>query len=131
MPTPRVLILSSQALFAEALRTLLEREGCEVIGTCPYDEKAPGFIAGLKPDVVVLDAENTPPAATAPLLDCVPNLRIVQISLQDQVIATYDHHQPEDPSVQKFLDLVALRDQLPSEIRASPAVPEEPGTSNP
>ncbi len=130
MSAPRVLILSSQALFAEAVRTLLEREGCAVLGACAYDEETPGFTAGLKPDVVVLDAQDAPPAAAANLLDCVPNLRIVQISLQDQVIVTYDHRQPAAPNVQKFLDLVALRDMLPTDVSESPAAPEQPGTSN-
>jgi DNA-binding NarL/FixJ family response regulator len=130
LSAPRVLILSSQALFAESLRSLLEREGCDVIGARAYDEHIPDFVATLKPTVVVLDTQNAPPAATADLLACAPNIRIVHVSLQDQVIATYDRHQPVAPSVQKFLDLVALRDQLPPDVEVSSADPESPGTED-
>jgi DNA-binding NarL/FixJ family response regulator len=106
-----VLILSAQALFAESLSSLLQRDGSQVVAVRPYDDSVAEYIETLKPTVVVLDMENIPPGAAAALLDCAPNIRIVHVSLTDQVVEMYDHQRPPVPSVQEFLDFVAFRDK--------------------
>jgi hypothetical protein len=103
---PRVFILSSPSLFAEALSGLLERNGYAVIGIRPYDEGMPAFIGAAQPDVVILDVRAVPPSATATLLDCARNIRVVCVSLDSQSIGLYEHRESA-ATVQEFLELMA------------------------
>ncbi len=113
MPAPRVLIVSSQTLFAESLRGLLEHHGYQVIGVRPYDDTVPVLVATTQPSLVILDIWAVPPSATATLLDCTANIRIVQVSLDSRVIAMYDRRE-SSATVHDFLGFIGPLESQPS-----------------
>jgi two-component system nitrate/nitrite response regulator NarL len=51
----RVLIVDDEPLFAEMVRTLLEAEGLEVVGTAPDGRRGVELAGSLDPDVVIMD----------------------------------------------------------------------------
>ncbi len=107
--TPRVLILSSQTLFAESLCELLEGHGYEVIGVQPYGEVTPAYIAAEQPSIVVLDTRGAPHSAASALLDRAADIRVVQVSLDSAVIAMYQRRESA-ATVHNFLELMANED---------------------
>jgi DNA-binding NarL/FixJ family response regulator len=119
VPAPGVLIVSSQTLFAESLRGLLEHHGYHVIGVRPYDDTVPVLVATAQPSLVILDVGAVPPSATTTLLDCAHNIRIVQVSLDSRVIALYDRRE-SSATVQDFLSFVG-----PLETQPEPPEAEE------
>jgi DNA-binding NarL/FixJ family response regulator len=83
----RVLLVDDQALFREALRTLLEvREEIEVVGEAGNGEQALRQAAELAPDVVLMDLRM-------PVLDGVAatrRLRVEQPSVRVLALTTFD-----------------------------------------
>ncbi len=111
MSAQRVLILSSQTLFAESLVLLLEDHGYEVIGVQPFNEAALTRVGTEQPSVVILDAHAAPPSAASALLECATNIRVLQVSLDSTTIAAYEHLE-SGANVHDFLHLVGISDGL-------------------
>ena len=95
MRAERVLILSDQPLFAQGVRSLIQASAAaNVIGVEPCDENAATVVRELCPDVVILeDAQDPPPALFMMLLDAMPDVRLIRLSLDKNVMRVYEGHQ--------------------------------------
>ena len=94
MRSRRILILSNQPLFAQAVRNLVESNGqMKVIGVRAYDSDTVGQLKVLRPHVIVLGDEKDLPSTILPtLLDAMPGIRIIRLTLDGNVIRVYDCH---------------------------------------
>ena len=106
---PRVLILSSQTLFAESLASLLEDQGYQIVAVQPYDDVALARIAAEQPSVVVLDGFGAPSWAASALLECAADIRVVEVSVDNPTIASY-HRRQSAATAHNFLELIANRE---------------------
>jgi DNA-binding NarL/FixJ family response regulator len=90
----RVLIVSDQPLFAQGVRTLVEtRTRAEVIGTESYGVNILDCATRLQPDIIILGADrDAPPSLPLALLDISPNVRVIRLSLDGNVMHVYDGH---------------------------------------
>jgi hypothetical protein len=121
MGSPRVMILSDQALFAEGLKSLIEtRTALSVIAVEPLGSVNPELVRAWQPEIIVLgDSEGLPAVTLTALLDCAPNVRIVRIALSENTIRVYDGHQMVAHHVQDLVDALS-----------SLARPQEAGETN-
>jgi hypothetical protein len=86
MSRQRIAILSSQTLFAEGLRYLIEAKGHSVISVQPWTENTLAHIKALHPETVILSEDTAvSPTAVSALLDF-PSIRIVQLTLDNNTI---------------------------------------------
>lgn len=94
MRSRRILILSNQPLFAQAVRNLVESNGqMKVIGVRSYDSHTIGQLKALRPQIIVLGDEKDLPSTILPtLLDAMPGIRIIRLTLDGNVIRVYDCH---------------------------------------
>ena len=90
----RVLIVSDQPLFAQGVRALVEtRTRAEVIGIESYGANILDRAARLQPDIIILGADqDVPPLLPLALLDTSPNVRVIRLSLDGNVMHVYDGH---------------------------------------
>jgi len=90
----RVLIVSDQPLFAQGIRTLVEtRTRAEVIGTESYGVNILDCATRLQPDIIILvEDQNVPSLLPLALLDTSPNVRVVRLSLDGNIMHVYDGH---------------------------------------
>lgn len=85
----KVLLANGHRLFRRGLKEILSSsadEDIEVLGEAQDDEEAVKFASEMKPDVVVVDAEEPSVEeckAVERLLECSPALGVVVIALQD------------------------------------------------
>ncbi len=107
MTARRVLILSNQPLFAEGVRSLLTaNDSLQVIGVEKYCESTLARVRELTPDIVILgDDKDMPPQLLTELLD-VPELRVVRVTLEGNVIHLYNGHQIVAHQAQDFVNLL-------------------------
>lgn len=104
----RVLILSGQALFAHALRSLIEGSAFQVVGVEPYNDVKATHIQNLQPDVIILDDMDLPPLLLPKLLDCFPSVRILRVMLEGNAVRVYDGHELNVDRAKDFLDALCL-----------------------
>ncbi len=113
----RVLIVTDQRLFAEGIRSLLEANGrLEILGVEKYCPSTPQQIRNLAPDIIVLsDADPLPSLHLAAILDAVPGVPVVRLTLGDNEIHVYDGHrvvpQQADELVEILNSLVSSHSQ--------------------
>jgi DNA-binding NarL/FixJ family response regulator len=103
----RILILSDQALFAQGVRTLIENAGsAEIVGIEPFGADILDRVMRLQPDIIIL-GEDQDLGSSFPLalLDAVPNIRVIRLSLDGNVMHVYDGHRC---AANKVEDLVAM-----------------------
>lgn len=95
MTTYRVLIISDQPLFAQGVRTLVEtRTDVTVIGIETFGADTLARITSLQPNIIILGEDrNSFSALPLALLDAVPDVRVIRLSLDGNVIHVYDGHQ--------------------------------------
>jgi DNA-binding NarL/FixJ family response regulator len=95
MDAPRILILSDQDLFAQAIRSLIEtRSKAQIIAVEHYQEDAATHARELRPDLIILgDDEGLPLTLLPSLLDCLPETYIVRLSLTGDILRVYEGHQ--------------------------------------
>ena len=87
MPKQRIAILSSHTLFAEGLRYLIEAKGHSVISIQPWTENTLAHIKELHPETVILGNDTElPPTVVTSLLEAVPGLRVIQLTLDNNTI---------------------------------------------
>ena len=84
----KVLLANGHRLFRRGLKEILSSadEDIEVLGEAQDDEEAVKFASEMKPDVVVVDAEEPSVEeckAVEMLLECSPALGVIVIALQD------------------------------------------------
>lgn len=111
MPAATVLILSAQPLFAESLASLFQRDGYEVVGVGPYSQYVPRLVGQLQPDLIIVDTHGAPSNASADLLECAPNARLMRVSLDDNQISLSDGRQPASQGSHDFAGYSAFREE--------------------
>ncbi|MFD0329514.1 response regulator transcription factor [Streptacidiphilus monticola] len=83
----RILVADDHTLLREALCDLLAAEpGFEVVAQAATGTETVRLAAAYRPDVVVLDIEmpeNDPPTTVRRLLDQLPDVRIIVLSMDD------------------------------------------------
>lgn len=95
MCAERVLILSDQPLFAQGVRALIQASAvANVIGVEPCDENVAAIVHTLHPDLIILeDAQDPSPALVMALLDALPDVRLIRLSLDRNVMSVYEGRQ--------------------------------------
>lgn len=116
MCAKRVLILSDQPLFAQGVRALIQANAAaNVIGVEPCDENVATVVHALQPDLIILeDAQDPPPALFMSLLDVLPHLRLIRLSLDRNVMRVYEKQQLVANGAQ---DLVRVLENFQKEER--------------
>jgi DNA-binding NarL/FixJ family response regulator len=91
----RTLIISDQLLFAQGLRTLIETQiGIQVICIEQHCVNLLEQVAELQPDIIILSENHDAPSSLPlALLDTAPQVRIIRLSLDGNLIHIYDGHQ--------------------------------------
>jgi hypothetical protein len=104
----RVLIVSDQPLFAQGVRTLIEtRTHAQVIGIESYNANILDCARLLRPDIIIFgEGEDLPPTLPLALLDTSPNLRVIRLSLDDNVMHVYDGHRRAANSADDLADSI-------------------------
>jgi len=86
----RVVVADDHTLFREGLRELLETDpGCSVVGEAGNSDEALTLVAGLQPDVLLLDVEMPGPGAAA-VID-----ELARTGSRTRVIIVTMHESPE------------------------------------
>lgn len=95
MCAERVLILSDQPLFAQGVHALIQAsDAAEVVGVEPCDEHAVETVRDLRPDIIIFeDTQGSPSSLFPMLLDVLPNVRLIRLSLEKNVMRVYDEAQ--------------------------------------
>jgi DNA-binding NarL/FixJ family response regulator len=81
-----VLVADDHAILREALRSLLEKEGCEVVGQASNSSEALALATRLNPEVILMDIElqkSNGLAAARQIAKVCPTSRIVILSAHD------------------------------------------------
>lgn len=104
----RVLILSGQPLFAQALRNVVENSASEVVGVESYDEGTWARVQALQPDIIILDDADLPPLLLSGLLDYAPTVRVIRLTLQDNLMRVYDGQQLTAYQAQDLVDVLSV-----------------------
>jgi DNA-binding NarL/FixJ family response regulator len=111
----RIVILSDQLLFAEGVRQIVEpNPNVQVVSVEKYAEDTLAKIRDLKPEIVLLgDNADLPNSLVVTLLDAIPDVRVVRLTLEGNMIHVYDRHQFTAQSKQ---DLIRVLDNLSKRI---------------
>lgn len=129
MRSHQILILSNQPLFAQAVRNLVEANGgLKVLGIETHDDKIMDRVKELCPDIIILGDEKDLPSTVLPtLLNALPGVRIIRLTLDGNVIRVYDCHQMVAHCAKDLVDAFdALFDQSVSPTVAPPSAPDAP-----
>ena len=129
MRSHQILILSNQPLFAQAVRNLVEANGgLKVLGIEAHDDKIMDRVKELCPDIIILGDEKDLPSTVLPtLLNALPGVRIIRLTLDGNVIRVYDCHQMVAHCAKDLVDAFdALLDQSVSPTVAPPSAPDAP-----
>ncbi len=102
-----VLVVENHQLLGAGIEKLLRREAdLLVLGLAPENEGALLLaISQSRPDVVVLDEATTDAIKLVALLEHHPNLRVVVVGADDEVVRTYESRQV---AVTQTTELVSL-----------------------
>ncbi len=93
MYSRRVLFLSKQILFAQAVRSLIEATGdLQVIGIEPCTEMTVARVQELHPDIIIVDDDDDTARTLHTLLDSASEVRIVRLALNESVMQVYEGH---------------------------------------
>ena len=108
----RIFIIASHSLFAQGVSSLLdEQPDIQVVGLSEYNPEALQEVVALKPDVVILDLEQSArDEITDGLLSRVPGLKLVGLSLAESNITITYLQQKTGAAVE---DLVTAVRSLP------------------
>jgi thymidylate synthase len=108
----RIFIIASHSLFAQGVSSLLdEQPDIQVVGLSEYSSEALQEVVALKPDVVVIDSEQSARGEiTDRLLGRVPGLKLVGLSLAESNITITYLQQKTGAAVE---DLVTAVRSLP------------------
>ena len=113
MNLTRVFILASQSLFAQGVHSLLSGQpGIEIVGSA----SGPGALAqarALSPDVVLVEARGEEQSRlAAQVLESLPGVKVIGLSLEDNCIHTYYQQMKQGRRVEDLLE--AIREPLSS-----------------
>ena len=86
----RVLIFSKPPLFARGIGHLIEASGLVVVGTELTTDEALTRVQTLQPDIIIFANVEVSPLQLITLLDYAPNVRIVCLGLEGNLIRVYD-----------------------------------------
>lgn len=108
----RIYIIASHSLFAQGVSSLLdEQPDIQVVGLSEYSPEALEEVVALKPDVVIIDSEQSARGEiTDGLLSRVPGLKLVGLSLAESDITVTYLQQKTGAAVE---DLVTAVRSLP------------------
>ncbi len=109
----RVVIFSKPSLFARGISRLIEESGLIVVGTELSTDEALTRVQSLLPDIIILANAEPSPSQIITLLDYAPNVRVVCLTLERNLIRVYDRHQLDAHEAQDFVNVLN--------------VPEKPG----
>ncbi len=106
----RVFILASQSLFAQGVQSLLSgQSGIEVVGFASAD---PGTLAQAReasPDVVIIEAGGEKQShLAAKVLEAIPGVKVIGLSLEDNRIHTYYQQMKQSRSVEDLLEAIRM-----------------------
>ena len=85
-PSPRVLIVEDHPMFRDALRSVLQSLGVEVIGAVATAEEAVGAVRDFAPELVIMDlqlADGSGVDATARIVEVAPATRVLVLTSAD------------------------------------------------
>jgi hypothetical protein len=104
----RVFILASQSLFAQGVQSLLSgQSGIEVIGFASADPGALARAQEASPDVVIIDAGGDKQShLAAEVLEAIPGVKVIGLSLEDNRIHTYYQQMKQGRSVEDLLETI-------------------------
>jgi hypothetical protein len=108
MHPTRVFILASRPLFAQGVESLLSNQpGIEVIGVATVDPDVFVRVQAAAPDVVIVEAKGGEQSLlAAQVLDSIPAVRVVGLSLEDNRIHTYFQQMKHGHRVEDLLEAV-------------------------
>jgi chemotaxis response regulator CheB len=104
----RVFILASRPLFAQGVESLLSSQpGIEVVGVAAVDPDVFAQVQAAAPDVVIVEAKGGEQSLlAAQVLDSIPAVRVVGLSLEDNRIHTYYQQMKHGRRVEDLLEAV-------------------------
>ena len=108
MDTSRVFILSSRPLFAEGVQSLLSGQpGIEVIGVATAGAGTFAQVQAAAPDVVIIEARGEEQGRLiAQVLESIPDVKVVGLSLEDNRIHTYYQQSKQGRRVEDLLETI-------------------------
>lgn len=83
----RVVIVEDHPMFRDALRSMLEANGVEVVGCASTADDAVSVVASFQPDLVVMDlhlAAGSGVDATTRILEASPDVRVLVLTSSDE-----------------------------------------------
>ena len=102
MVRPRVMLLSSRALFRESLRDLLSRQPqVQIVGSAASEDEATELFNELDPDSILIDRGDMSLSGAATRLLNQSASRIVEVAMEDRGLTVYSRRSisnasPED-----------------------------------
>ena len=93
MTTSRVLILYDQEMFGQGVHALIKtRSDLQVVAVEPFGDDTVRRATDLQPNIVIL-SENADRQNLLPdLLEAIPGVRVVRLTLDDNIVRVYDCH---------------------------------------
>ena len=95
MTTTRILILYDHEIFGRGVYSLVKtRSDLRVIAVEPFSEDTVTRAKDFRPIIVILsESTNQLPSFLPDLLEAIPGVRVVRLTLGDNIIRVYDCHQ--------------------------------------
>jgi chemotaxis response regulator CheB len=123
----RVLILADQPLFAQAVRSLVESNSrMSIVGVEPPGQDTLERVRSLRPDVIIFESEGEQSPLLPVLLDNQPKVRLIQLTLAENVIRVYDRRQITARRAQDLMDILECMSSPVSAAFGPNAAPEKP-----
>ncbi len=123
MSISRVFILASRPLFAEGVQSILSGQpDMEVVGVADATPDAFAQVQTNTPDVVIIEARGEKQSRlVGQVLESIPNVKVVGLSLEDNRIHTYYQQSKQGQRVEDLLEAirepVSLQGRSPQALR--------------
>jgi len=117
----RILIIGSQKLIGEAIRSLLEKEGFQVLDVMVPDDEALARVSNLPSDVdalIVVEGSNAAGETpfTARLLQRDAGVPVIRVGVEGDRISVYETYQVPARCVELVTVIRKLPDRGPAEV---------------
>jgi hypothetical protein len=112
MSSSRVFVLASQSLFAQGVQSLLSgQSGIEVVGSAAAGPDVLAQVQANAPDVVIVEVKGAEQShLVTEVLECLPGVKVIGLSLEDSCIHTYYQQLKQGRRVEDLLE--AIREPL-------------------